>query len=171
MNKPAKDLTPGREGRGFPEITIHLIVCAIILSLPLLTINFRNYSGANVWNLYLRFTPFPVLLLVLFYLNYLWLIPRRLFCGRTAEFFFWNFSLVLLFCYVLQLVPILFHPEPSAAAEEAARAMRPPRRRMLPPGRRFWRGEPVYDRDRWRLFRLPAALQILEVLCISFWQF
>ena len=29
MNKPAKDLTPGREGRGFPEITIHLIVCAI----------------------------------------------------------------------------------------------------------------------------------------------
>lgn len=133
MNKPAKDLTPGREGRGFPEITIHLIVCAIILSLPLLTINFRNYSGANVWNLYLRFTPFPVLLLVLFYLNYLWLIPRRLFCGRTAEFFFWNFSLVLLFCYVLQLVPILFHPEPSDAAGEAARAMRPPRRRMLPP--------------------------------------
>ena len=133
MNKPAKDLTPGRERRGFPEITIHLIVCAIILSLPLLTINFRNYSGANVWNLYLRFTPFPVLLLVLFYLNYLWLIPRRLFCGRTGEFFFWNFSLVLLFCYALQLVPMIFHPEPSAAAGEAAQAMRPPRRRMLPP--------------------------------------
>jgi two-component system, LytTR family, sensor kinase len=65
-------------------ILLHVLVCAVLLILPLYLTG--SYSGRNymfVKSLYLR----TFVYLFLFYLNYLWLVPKFLFTGKIKTFF------------------------------------------------------------------------------------
>ncbi|MGI6218555.1 MAG: sensor histidine kinase [Bacteroidaceae bacterium] len=133
MNESVKTPKAGAERRRVPEIAIHIIVCITILSFPVLIMDTRHYTSGELWNAFLRFSFHPAVLLILFYINYLWLIPKKLFCEQTAEFFFWNIGFILLFSIVLRLIPMLTPPEVNETLEKIGKIDKHRRHRTPPP--------------------------------------
>lgn len=132
MNEP-RIQKAGVERCRVPEIAIHTIVCITILSFPVLIMDTRHFTSGELWYYaFLRFSLHPVILLVLFYINYLWLIPKKLFSEQTVEFFFWNIGFILLFSIALHLVPMFMPPEPNESFDLAGKMDKPHRREMPP---------------------------------------
>ena len=76
----------------FPLI-LHIIICVIILALPLLVMQLDHESlNINFYYSYLIRTSF---LLLIFYINYLYLINRFLFKKHFFEYIFFNILLVI----------------------------------------------------------------------------
>lgn len=79
--------------RRITEIAIHVIGWGIVFVFPFLMM---NRSGLNItWPDYLRHgCIIPLSFLVIFYANYLWLIPRYLFAGRMKTYIVYNLLLI-----------------------------------------------------------------------------
>lgn len=75
------------------EFFLHVVIWGCIFASPLL---FRRSSESIDWMAYLRTTMFPLLLCVIFYLNYLWLIPSFFLKKRIGMFVFYNLAIYLL---------------------------------------------------------------------------
>jgi two-component sensor histidine kinase len=76
-------------------VCIHILVWALIFFFPILMSGDKSVLTIN-WSDYLRHIKMPALLLVVFYLNYLWLVPRYIFLRRTQRFIIGN--LIILVC-------------------------------------------------------------------------
>ena len=77
----------------YVEVLIHVIGWGIVFGFPLLMM---NRSGFNItWGEYLSHgCVVPLSFLVVFYVNYLLLIPRLLFTGRTRQYILYNVLLI-----------------------------------------------------------------------------
>lgn len=73
------------------EIAIHLLVWALIFSMPLLS--FGHDQQHVPFNQFLRFSIFPLFFALVFYTNYFVLIPRLFFSKKLVIFFFANLLL------------------------------------------------------------------------------
>lgn len=76
------------------EVFIHIVGWGIVLGLPFLLM---NRSGFNVsWVNYLRHgSAVPVSFIIIFYINYCWLIPHSLFNGKMQQYLILNILLIL----------------------------------------------------------------------------
>lgn len=75
------------------HIIIHAIGWAFVFGFPFMALNRSGFSISM--DDYLRFgVAMPVAFFVLFYLNYLWLIPRYLFKGRIRPFLLYNVGFI-----------------------------------------------------------------------------
>lgn len=72
---------------------IHVLTWVYILASPLL---FMAYGEHVNWHRFFMRSLLPLSLCVVFYLNYLWLVPRLLQRGRTYSFLCYNLGLVVL---------------------------------------------------------------------------
>lgn len=73
------------------EVAAHTLIWVYVFATPLL---FRRGSQAIDWYGYVRFLYFPLSSCLLFYANYLWLVPRFLQAKRYREFVFYNVLLL-----------------------------------------------------------------------------
>lgn len=76
------------------EITAHTLIWAYVFATPLL---FRRGNQAIDWTNYVWYLYFPISSCLLFYTNYLWLVPRYLLTKRYKEFIFYNLLLLAFF--------------------------------------------------------------------------
>lgn len=83
------------------EILIHIISWGIVFGFPLF-FSERNGSGIN-WGIYLRHSIVPLSFLIVFYINYLFLVPRILLCNQRKRYILYNILLVCLLGAMLQL--------------------------------------------------------------------
>jgi len=77
------------------ELFIHIIGWGILFGFPFF---FTNKLGSNNinWQEYLRHTMVPLSLLVVFYINYLYLIPNFFFKNLTKRYIIINIFLVII---------------------------------------------------------------------------
>lgn len=75
------------------EIFIHFIIWLLVFGFPLVMAN--RESSIN-WEQYLRHSIISLSYFIVFYCNYLWLIPRLLFKNRILHFCLFNLLLVSL---------------------------------------------------------------------------
>jgi two-component sensor histidine kinase len=70
------------------EITAHLMVWIILLGFPFF---FISRQSINIyWDIYISFMAVPLSWMIVFYLNYLWLVPRIMFKQRTRTYLIAN---------------------------------------------------------------------------------
>ncbi|NDV81968.1 sensor histidine kinase [Bacteroides sp. 51] len=74
------------------EVLIHIISWVIVFTFPLLFVD--RTSEYFTWDRFLRHSIVPLSFVVVFYLNYLWLIPRLLFREQTYKYIIFNLILV-----------------------------------------------------------------------------
>ena len=75
-------------------VIIHIISWGIVFGFPF----FFLERGTNVfnWNIYLRHMTVPLAFLIVFYINYLVLIPRYLFTNQNRKYIIYNVFLVII---------------------------------------------------------------------------
>lgn len=115
------------------EVLVHVLVWFFILGFPFLFLDHRSSNSVDVWKMFLRFSEMPCYLMVIFYLNYFWLVPSYLFKGRTREYLLWNGFFVLLLGVMLHVIPwdrIIEQPRPRRMGRADGP---PPPHRMKPP--------------------------------------
>lgn len=78
------------------NLTIHILCWSIVLFLPLLFFTSPNASWSQTVIWWFRSLGGPLSYMLLFYINYLWLIPRFYFNGRKTAFFAINVGLIAL---------------------------------------------------------------------------
>lgn len=66
------------------EITAHLMVWIILLGFPFFFIS--RQSIYIYWDMYISFMAVPISWMIVFYLNYLWLVPSTMFKQRTRTY-------------------------------------------------------------------------------------
>lgn len=104
------------------ESLIHIISWGIVFAFPLAMFS-HNYQAVT-WSAYLRHGGIvPFAFFVVFYVNYLLLIPRYLFAGRTKEYIAFNVLLILCLAVGLHFWQNVVFPPLDA---EKAMDRRPP---------------------------------------------
>ena len=76
------------------NLSIHILCWSIVLFLPLLFFTAPTASWSMTVMRWLRSLGGPLSYMILFYINYLWLIPRFYFNGRKTAFFAINIGLI-----------------------------------------------------------------------------
>ena len=76
------------------NLSIHILCWSIVLFLPLLFFTAPTSSWSLTVMRWLRSLGGPVSYMVIFYVNYLWLIPQFYFKGRKTAFFAINIALI-----------------------------------------------------------------------------
>ena len=95
------------------QLLIHAIGWGFVFGFPFMALNRSGFSISL--NVYLRFGfAMPLAFFILFYLNYLWLIPHYMFRERMRQFFLFNLLLVLLCVVGTQLWQDFIHTIQSA---------------------------------------------------------
>ena len=61
----------------YRDLTLHVLCWAVLIVMPLFFHN-PNDTWAEVWNRYLHSLGNPIAYMLIFYINYLWLVPRFL---------------------------------------------------------------------------------------------
>lgn len=74
------------------ELVIHIICWGLFFGFPLFFTQHDN--GTIDWKAFLRHTDVPASMFVIFYINYLLLIPRVLFKGQTGKFLLLNIAAI-----------------------------------------------------------------------------
>lgn len=92
------------------EVTIHFICWGITFFFPLFFSQHR--SGSIDWEMFLIHSSVPVAFCLIFYLNYLILIPRLLFKEHSRRFLFYNASAIFLITCGLRYWHNLHFPPP-----------------------------------------------------------
>lgn len=82
-------------------VIIHIISWGIVFGFPF----FFLERGTNVfnWSIYLRHMTVPLAFLIVFYINYLVLIPRYLFTNQNRKYVIYNVFLVIIMGIALQV--------------------------------------------------------------------
>ena len=65
------------------ELTIHIVSWLLIFGFPLVFVD--RGSGMN-WHQFLRHSCVPLCYFLIFYINYLWLVPRYLFNDEIRKY-------------------------------------------------------------------------------------
>jgi hypothetical protein len=92
------------------ELTIHLISWFVILGFPLVMED-RSSNGIDLAR-YLRHCSVPVCYVLVFYLNYLLLVPRYLFHNRMRSFIVGNALAIIVAALMLHIAQSLMTPPP-----------------------------------------------------------
>lgn len=83
------------------EILIHIISWGIVFGFPLF---FSEHNSGDInWGIYLRHAIVPLSFLMVFYVNYLLLVPRILLCNQRKRYVLYNVVLVCVLGILLQL--------------------------------------------------------------------
>ncbi len=90
----------------YAEISLHLLIWAVIFNLPLLT----SENSAHTFQDYLRMWTVPVFFVIVFYINYHILIHRFLFSGKIGGFFITNLVLFFLCSLAMEELKYLTLP-------------------------------------------------------------
>lgn len=93
------------------ELTIHIVSWLLILGFPLVFID--RGSGMN-WPQFLRHSCVPLFYFIIFYINYLWLVPRYLFTADTRKYIISNIILIVCASVLLHLLLESLSPPPPA---------------------------------------------------------
>ncbi len=98
-----------------PVAIVHIVAWFFVFCMPVMFMDRENASLD--WKIYLHRVSFPLSLCIVFYTNYLLLIPRTLLRKRNTRFFWWNVLLIagvcLLMFYWKQICPDIPHYHPS----------------------------------------------------------
>lgn len=89
------------------EIIIHICIWAYVVASPLI---FRWGDETIDWGRYLRRLYFPLTSCVLFYLNYLWLVPRYVINKKYRTFILLNIVIVAIILFSRDYYTQLFPP-------------------------------------------------------------
>ncbi|NDV58555.1 sensor histidine kinase [Bacteroides sp. 519] len=103
-----------RKQERFMEILLHVICWSIIIMFPLMFID-RNYVNFN-WEDHVRHFMVPFTFMIVFYINYLILIPQYLFREKSLLYLIYNIILISIIGVFLHYwqsitVPPNIHPE------------------------------------------------------------
>ena len=101
----------------------HLLAWVCIFAAPLL---FHGYNESFVWSRYLHGSLFPLSLCVLFYVNYLWLVPALIPRKRYTAFVLYNLAVYALLALLREPVARWLLP-PEAGWQFPPAHMPPPR--------------------------------------------
>ena len=82
---------------------VHLLLWGVIFILPYF---FTNEEQVFNWRPFLQSLPYMLGVLLVFYLNYLVLIEKLLFKGRTKEFIIYNILLIICVSLIIYYIPI-----------------------------------------------------------------
>lgn len=93
------------------EILIHIISWGIVFGFPLF-FSERGGGGIN-WSVYLRHAAVPLSFFIVFYVNYLFLVPRILLCDQRKRYILYNVLLVCLTGVLLHLWQIITFDNPK----------------------------------------------------------
>ena len=91
-------------------VTIHFISWFLIFFFPIMFT--ERGTGVN-WEQYLRFSLIPLCSILIFYANYLFLVPRYLFKQSGGKFLFINLCMIVLMSLVLHLGQSMWFPRPE----------------------------------------------------------
>ena len=106
------------------EVLIHVIAWLLMFGFPLILQSDRG-DGIN-WGQYLRHSIVPLGYFLIFYANYLWLIPRYLFHDNARSFLLFNVALLTIMSIGIHFgQELLLAPPPEM---EMHHTMRPPSR-------------------------------------------
>lgn len=83
------------------ELTIHIVSWLLIFGFPLV---FMDRGNAFSWTQFLRHSSVPLTYFLIFYINYLWLVPRYLFTGEMRKYILSNTILILCLGFSLHIV-------------------------------------------------------------------
>ncbi len=78
--------------RRWLESTIHIISWLLIFGFPLV---FMDRESGFIWPQFLRHSCVPLCYFIIFYMNYLWLVPRFLFTDETRKYILGNVVSIL----------------------------------------------------------------------------
>lgn len=92
------------------ELLIHIICWSLFYVFPLFFIQ-HNSESVN-WHIFLVHSIVPTALFLIFYLNYLLLIPQILFHGRTQAFLLVNLIIIITLTFGLRYWSNLHFPPP-----------------------------------------------------------
>ena len=109
------------------EILTHIIGWGIVFGFPFLMM---SRSGFNItWMDYLRHgSIIPLSFLIVFYVNYFFLIPRYLFEGRIKQYLIWNALLIICIAAGAHLwQEYAFHNYVKGVGEKGGRRQGPPK--------------------------------------------
>lgn len=107
MNSSHSPLTQENTRLHLPSAMLHIVICLFVLGFPFMMLNRSNFSTVQLLDFYLRFSDLPIATILLFYINYFWLVPKILFRERTELFFLCNVGLIILFSFALHFLPVL----------------------------------------------------------------
>jgi hypothetical protein len=120
--------------KGLP-VLLHFLAWFVLLILPQIII--RRYTGNNSfipWDFYL----FPVGYGIIFYVNYLWLVPKFYFNEKKTVYFIIALIVIIAFYFVLVYTNRLIHdPDRERAIQEGVQNLARERRIRLPGPPRF----------------------------------
>ncbi len=94
-------------------IFIHIIIWMLIFLLPLLLTRDTGFNEIDWWK-YISHIKIPLMFLIVFYVNYLILVPCFLLKKRTGHYFLYNLVLLVVISLFIHLGP----PYKSPPAEE-----------------------------------------------------
>lgn len=80
-----------KSGRLADNVFIHIAVWSVVIGLPLFFMNRENVSWMN----FLMYLPVPLSFMMVFYVNYIYLVDKFLFRGKKGEFILINIVLIL----------------------------------------------------------------------------
>lgn len=89
------------------EATIHIISWLLIFLFPIMLTEWGNKIN---WHHYLRDSLVPLCSLIVFYSNYLYIIPQYLFQNKVRQFLFFNILIILLLVISLHLTHSFIRP-------------------------------------------------------------
>jgi len=112
------------------EITIHAISWLLIFLFPVML---AEWGTKTDWTQHLRHCIIPLCSFVIFYVNYLYLVPQHLFRNNGSRFLLQNALLILLMTLGIHYVHALF-PSPPPHVFTSKFSHVPP----LPPRWMFW---------------------------------
>lgn len=99
------------------ELLIHIICWSMFYVFPLFFIQRNN--GSVDWHIFLVHSIVPTSLFLIFYLNYLFLIPKILFHKRTKEFLLINLISIIILTFGLRYWSNLHFPPPIEISRPA----------------------------------------------------
>ncbi len=106
----------------FPEIIVHLMMWIILLGFPFFFINTQN-SRTIYWRIYISSMLVPLTWMAMFYINYLWLVPKVLFKQKTYRYLATNLLFCIVFAVGLHFLQNTnaasppFRPKPTASEQ------------------------------------------------------
>lgn len=92
------------------ELLIHIICWGMFYVFPLFLVQRNN--GFIDWHVFMIHSMVPTSLFLIFYINYLVLIPQILFRERTKEFLIINFIIIVTLTFILRYWNNLHFPPP-----------------------------------------------------------
>jgi len=115
--------------RGRGTIFVHILIWSIVIAMPVI---FVQREGTFHWSDFLRFMPVFVSFLVVFYVNYLYLVDSLLFKRETMKFIIVNILMIVGIALLLHLWhEIEFTLNLVPAAEQGPARNLPPKRPAL----------------------------------------